>query len=102
LTGRGRTHGSYQAMPFTGCGKTHKCAQYRGRAALQRRVKLAKEMRASAPVVAFCAHRDFSRCLSDAVSLVFSPQKHERHAFQRARQTISFFFTLYIQYSTPQ
>jgi hypothetical protein len=37
--------------------------QYRGRAALQRRVKLPKSARASATVVEFCVYNEFFRTL---------------------------------------
>jgi hypothetical protein len=45
-----------------GRGKTHENVQYRGRAALQRRVTR-KSARASAPVVEFCLYSEFFRSL---------------------------------------
>jgi DNA-binding beta-propeller fold protein YncE len=53
-----------------GCGKTHKCVQCRGRAALQRRVKHPKSARASAPVVAFCVYSEFFRTLLVIVAVI--------------------------------
>jgi len=53
---------------FTACGKTHECADHRGRAALQGRVSPVKSARALALVVALSRPIAFSAA-SSAVSL---------------------------------
>jgi len=46
------SHKIRKGMPFTTCGSTYKCVEYRGTAALQRRL-IPRISRASAPVLAF-------------------------------------------------